>query len=81
MADQKYAREAFIKVRIVLVMASPQDEESKNNGVKGSTEEPVSLVSYKEDSSGSEQEEEGEDEYLIPRKRPRLDKDKLGKGG
>ncbi len=38
---------------------------------------PVNLVSYKEDSSGSEKEEE-EDEYIVPRKKPRLDQDKNG---
>lgn len=36
----------------------------------------VSLVSYREGSSDSELEEE--EEYIVPRKKPRLDKDLQG---
>jgi len=47
-------------------------------GDKGQNETPaVSLVSYKEESSDSEQDED-ENEYLVPRKRARLAQDKQG---
>ena len=47
---------------------------------KGRNETPVavSLVSYKEGSSDSELDQEEEEEYVVPRKRARLARDKQG---